>query len=138
MYWSSPIHTKYYPEVGWWILLSFLVAVVFVIIIDSYWPILLNIYSEIKKIAKDMKEAAYGNKKEEELINSSKFNNTNNDYSLNPPSIHNNSVNQVPQIVVVKQSKETENNHILLKLWIFLCIACSFVAALFISVVITT
>jgi hypothetical protein len=134
-----PIHVKRYPEVGWWILISFLVAIVFVVIIDSYWPILLNIYSVFKKLAKYMKEAAYGNQnKEEELINSSNINNTNSNYSFNPPSVHNNINCQVPQIIIVKQFKETENNHILLKLWILLCIACSFVAALFISVVITT
>jgi hypothetical protein len=46
----NQITTRTYPQVGWWILLTILIAAVFVILIDSYWPMLFTIYSEINEL----------------------------------------------------------------------------------------
>jgi hypothetical protein len=46
----NQITTRTYPQVGWWILLTILIAAVFVIIMDSYWPVLYTIYSEINRL----------------------------------------------------------------------------------------
>jgi hypothetical protein len=46
----NQITTRTYPQIGWWILLTILIAAVFVIIIYFYWPMLFTIYSEINEL----------------------------------------------------------------------------------------
>lgn len=115
-----------YPELAWWWIAALIIAIVFVIIIDSYWPILISIYNKIEELAENFKSFIriyFGNPKQEiEEIES----------TISSVKVIPSRNDQIAEILEISEKKE--NKHICLIIWVIVCVLSSFVAALFIAV----
>jgi hypothetical protein len=133
----NQITARTYPQVGWWILLTILIAAVFVIIIDSYWPMLFTIYAEINELPVRLHE---------EFV---EFHMKLSDiFSVIIQNIKSNLIGHT-EIGKIKEEEDLEKykeppevkkfklekKHVALGCWVVTCILASFIAALFISLV---
>jgi hypothetical protein len=133
---TNQITVRETPGVGWYIALTIILAFVFVLIIDSYWPMLFKIYEAIEKVYTEVKLSI--TKREEKLKEEAMTDGLN-----KMAGIMNGEVYIIPNREKEKKEKEKEKEpekekHILLKIWVAACILASFIAALVLSTVITT
>jgi hypothetical protein len=52
---TNQITVRQTSGLGWYILLTIILSIVFVLIINSYWPMLFSIYEAINRVARDLK-----------------------------------------------------------------------------------
>jgi hypothetical protein len=122
------------PGLGWYILLTVILSIVFVLIIDSYWPMLFSIYEAINRVAKDLKASIL--KRDEQIKEEAKKEQADKiigffeGVPVKKPKKENEEEG--------KEVKEKEEKHILLKIWVAACIFASFIGALVLATVITT
>jgi hypothetical protein len=103
------------PNLWWIVLVGLLLALLFTVILNSYWPILISIYNTLKR-----------------LINF----NTNNSNNNSTTSVHND-INNNDNNSSTQESKSSFKDKLLF-VWIVVCFFCTFVAALIIAAMIIT
>jgi hypothetical protein len=101
----------------WWPILTIIAAIVFVLVIDSYWPMLWSMFKTIRGIDKKLDDKQ------------------NKSFEL---TIQNPMDSVVGNPVAVMKTREEYGVNKWLIIWIFLCIIASFVAALLLAVGILT
>jgi hypothetical protein len=133
----NQITTRIYPQVGWWILLTILIAAVFVVIMDSYWPMLYTIYSEINKLPVQLHSefTKFHNELKgmiEIVLRAIKKNLLGrNDTTKIKEEEDLDKYKEPPEVIKFKWKKK----HYALICWVCICILASFLAALFVSIV---
>jgi multisubunit Na+/H+ antiporter MnhG subunit len=114
---------------GWSIPIAILCAIVFTIIINSYWPMLISMFRYLRKILSETMSIAKGVEKIQE--NQEQGVELINILSSKHPTNTKPSVSNDQNILLPKKS----DNPYCLWCWMVICIFCGFVAALFIAAV---
>jgi uncharacterized membrane protein YvlD (DUF360 family) len=125
---SSQIYKEVIKMPGWSIPIAILCAIIFTIIINSYWHMLISMFHYLKKILSETVDIAKGVEKIQdnqehgiELINM---------LTKQPPG----SKPAAPSDSTFSSSKKSDSNYCLW-CWTIVCIFCGFLAAVFIAAV---
>jgi hypothetical protein len=125
------------PGVGRYIALTILSSLVFVLIIDSYWPMLFKIYEAIERVYSELKVAIL--KREEDIKKQALKEKLD-----KITGIMNGEVRVIPSMEEEERKSKlvekdiTEEKHLFLKIWVVACIIASFIATVVLATVITT
>jgi hypothetical protein len=127
-YMSSQIYKEVVKVPSWAVPLAILSALIFTIIINSYWPMLISMFHSLKRILAEM----LGIAKTVEKIQDNQEHGVEllNILSTKQPSVSKSTTSSDPSSV----SKKSDSPYCLW-CWVVVCIFCGFVAALFIAAV---
>jgi hypothetical protein len=127
-YMSSQIYREVIKMPGWSILIAILCAIVFTIIINSYWPKLISMFRYLRKILSETMSITKGVEKIQE--NQERGVELLSIFSKQPPGSY-----PAASSVSTPSSSGKSSSNYCLWCWTVTCIVCGFLAAVFIAAV---